>query len=304
MGKSLLGIELSKALNGEIVNADSRQVYKGMDIGTAKASAEEQTRIRHHLLSFLNPDEPFNISLFIKAANTAIEDVKNRGKLPILVGGSGQYIWGLLEGWQVPKVPPNLSIRSDLELQAKHRGPKTLYTLLSAVDPQVAYSIDPENERRVIRALELHFELRGRKKTHTKTPRTDKILIIGLTMSRELLYNKIDARVDIMILNGFLDEVRGLLDSGYSDTLASMSGVGYGELSSHIKGEIGLNEAIRRTKFRSHRFVRRQYNWFRHSDSRIKWLTSDGTELREGLKMVKSFIGSCDRIGNDKGDGQ
>ena len=304
MGKTLLGIELSKALNGEIINADSRQVYKGMDIGTAKASVGEQDGIRHHLLSFLNPDEPFSISLFIKAANTAIENVKKRGKLPILVGGSGQYIWGLLEGWKIPEVPPNLSIRSDLELQAKHRGIKPLYTLLSAVDPQGASTIDPANERRVIRALELHFELRGRKKASTKTPRTDKILIIGLTMSRELLYEKIDTRVDIMMLNGFLDEVRVLIDSGYSDTLASMSGVGYGELSSHIKGEIDLDEAIKRTKFRSHRLVRRQYNWFSHSDSRIKWLTSDGTELTEGLRMVKSFIDGCDRIGCDIGDSQ
>jgi tRNA dimethylallyltransferase len=303
VGKSLLGIQLSKALNGEIINADSRQVYKGLDIGTAKASVREQDGVRHHLLSFLTPDEPFNLSLFIKAANTAIEDVRNRGLLPILVGGSGQYIWGLLEGWQVPEIPPNLSIRSDLELQAKRKGPKALHTFLSAVDPLVASSIDPKNERRVIRALELHFQLKGHKKTIPRRSRTDKVLIVGLTMSRKPLYQKIDTRLDSMMQNGFLDEVKGLLDSGYSNTLASMSGVGYREMAAHIRGEIPLDEAIERTKFRSHRLVRRQYSWFRHSDPRIEWLTSDGTELRKGLKLVKSFISSCDRIVGEGGLG-
>ena len=273
-----------------------------MDIGTAKVNLEEQSEIRHHLLSFLNPDEPFNVSLFIRASNIAIENIRSRDKLPILVGGSGQYIWGLLEGWEVPKVPPNLTIRSNLESQAKKRGPKALHEFLSAVDPQVASSIDPKNARRIIRALELHFELKGRKKTRSRTHRNDRILIIGLTMDRSLLYQKIDARVDRMMEEGFLEEVKILLDSGYSHTLASMSGVGYLELASHIRGEVSLDEAIERTKFRSHRLVRRQYAWFHRTDPRIQWLTSDGTELTSGLEIAKSFVGNCDRIVSDRRD--
>ena len=271
-----------------------------MDIGTAKVSLEEQAKVRHHLLSFLNPDEPFNVALFIRASNKAIDNIRNRDKVPILVGGSGQYIWGLLEGWKIPEVPPNLSIRSNLEYQAKKRGPKTLHTFISAVNPRVASSIDANNERRIIRALELHFELKGRSNIRPRTPRNDRITIIGLTMDRSLLYQKIDRRVDKMMEKGFLEEVKNLLDSGYSHTLASMSGVGYLELASHIRGEVSLDEAIERTKFRSHRLVRRQYSWFHRTDPRIQWLTSDGTELTMGLEIAKSFISNCDRIVDDR----
>ena len=157
VGKTALAIELARKLDGEIINADSRQVYKGMDIGAAKPTSEERALIPHHLLDVHNPDETYSLALFLEHAHAAVEDVQTRNRLPILVGGSGQYVWAFLEGWQPPKVPPNPAIRADLEFQLKRRGVWPLFELLQAIDPQTAARIDPQNPRRVLRALEIHL---------------------------------------------------------------------------------------------------------------------------------------------------
>ncbi len=297
VGKSRLALHLARSLGGEIVNADSRQVYRGMDIGTAKPSAEERSLVPHHLLDIRNPDEEFSLALFLQLAKVAIQDIKTRSRIPLVVGGTGQYIWGLLEGWQVPKVAPNPGLRADLELQVQRRGPWALYQLLQAVDPEAAKKTDAKNPRRIIRALEIHFA-GGTKpsKPRAKTPRTEPSLVIGLTVDRQELYRRIDDRVDQMMAQGFLEEVKGLLEGGYSPELPSMSGVGYQEIAAHLEGELPLGEAVQRIKYRTHRIARHQYAWFRLKDPRIQWIEADGREMEVGLQMAREFLTRCDKI--------
>ncbi len=298
VGKTRLSLELAEAFGGEIVNADSRQVYRGMDIGTSKATAEERRRVAHHLLDVRDPDEEFNLAHFLELADKAIADVHGRGRLPILVGGSGQYVWALLEGWQVPAVPPDSALRADLELQAERRGAWALYQLLSAVAPDAARNVDPKNARRIIRALEIHFSL-GKKADagRVKKPREERLLVLGLTMERGELYRRIDERVEQMLRDGFVDEVKGLQEKGYGGELPSMSGVGYQELALHLRGEMELGEAAQQTKYRTHRIARHQYAWFRREDARIRWLESDGSEPEKAAGLVRELLGRCDRIG-------
>ena len=281
VGKTALALHLAAKLDGEIINADSRQVYRGMDIGTAKPSPEERALVPHHLLDVCDPDDTFSLALFLEQAHAAVDDVQNRGRLPLLVGGTGQYVWAFLEGWQVPKVAPNPALRADLELQLQRRGIWPLYELLQAVDPQTAERTDPQNPRRVIRALEVH--LSGGKRAAGNAGRKGarvNALILGLTMNREQLYSRIDGRVDEMLKQGFLDEVRCLLDRGYPTSLPAMSGVGYQELAAHLSGELTLEEAVQRIKFRTHGVARRQYNWFRLEDTRIQWLQASDSISR------------------------
>jgi tRNA dimethylallyltransferase len=303
VGKTRLSLALAEEFGGEIINADSRQVYKGMDVGTAKATVEERSKVIHHLLDIRNPDEPFNLAHFLDLANKSISDVQHRGQIPILVGGSGQYLWGLLEGWDVPTVPPNDALRADLELQAERRGTWVLHQLLTAIDPDVAAKVDAKNTRRVIRALEIHFAGRAKKNTRkTKSPRDDRLLVIGLMVDRSELYHRIDDRVDLMIRQGFKEEVQTLIEEGFSMSLPCMSGVGYQELAMHIKGEIELDEAIQRIKYRTHRIARHQNAWFRRDDTRIRWLKSDGSEIQEGKALLQKHLTCCDKIESlDKG---
>ena len=297
MGKSRLALHLAQALGGEIVNADSRQVYRRMDIGTAKPSAEERALVPHHLLDIRNPDEEFSLALFLELANESVADIHRRGRLPIMVGGTGQYVWALLEGWQVPKVSPNSDLRADLELQARQRGAWALYQLLQAADPKAAKRIDPKNARRIIRALEIHLTSGSRpSQRRAKKLRRESVFIIGLTNDRKELYRRIDARVDQMVASGFVEEVRALLDLGYAPELPAMSGVGYQEIALHLRGEITLEEAVQRTKYRTHRIARRQYAWFRLEDPRIHWMEADGTELEAGLRLAREFAIRCDKI--------
>ena len=291
MGKTRLALHLSQRLGGEIINADSRQVYRGLDIGTAKATAAERSLVPHHLLDICNPDETFGLALFLQQAKAAVEEVRRRNHVPLLVGGTGQYVWGLLEGWQLPKVAPNPALRADLELQVQRRGLWPLYQLLQAVDPQTAERTDPKNPRRVIRALEVH--LSGATKASKKSKRvtdTGPLLIIGLTTCREELYRRIDDRVDRMMAQDFLNEVESLIQQGYSPDLPSMSGAGYKELAAHLKGDLSLEEAIQRIKVRTHKIARHQYAWFRLKDPRIQWLDANGQEAEAALQIAEDFL--------------
>ena len=297
MGKSRLALHLAESLDGEIINADSRQIYKYMDIGTAKPPDEERVRVPHHLFDIREPDEEYSLAVFLEMANHTINDIKSRDKLPIAVGGSGQYIWALLEGWQIPAVAPNVSLRADLEFQVQRRGPWALYQLLQAVNPKKAEKIDPKNARRIIRALEVHFTPGSKSPQFgAMEPRPETIMIIGLTTDRSELYCRIDRRVDEMMSSGFVGEVQTLLDMGYSPQLSSMSGVGYHEVASYLWGSTALGDAVQQIKYRTHRIARRQYTWFRLKDQRIRWLQSDGEELNVGRNMAQAFIMECDKI--------
>ena len=291
VGKTRLALHLAQRLGGEIINADSRQVYRGLDIGTAKATATERSLVPHHLLDICDPDETFSLALFLQQAKAAVEKVSKRNHVPLLVGGSGQYIWGFLEGWELPKVAPNPALRADLELQLERRGLWPLYQLLQAVDPKTAERTDPKNPRRVIRALEVH--LSGATKASKKSTRateTQPSLVIGLTTCREELYRRIDDRVDRMMAQGFLNEVDRLIQEGYSLDLPSMSGAGYKELAAHLKGELSLEDAVQRIKVRTHNIARHQYAWFRLKDPRIQWLDTNGQEAEAALQIAEDFL--------------
>ncbi len=296
-GKSALALTLARKLNGEIINADSRQVYRGMDVGTAKPTPEERSLVPHRLFDIRDPDDTYSLALFLDNARDAVDDVQNRDRLPILVGGSGQYVWAFLEGWQPPKVPPNPAVRADLEFQLKRRGVWPLFELLQAIDPATAERTDPQNPRRVLRALEIHL---SGGKNHAANPRPKNpdvnALVIGLTMNREDLYAHIDRRVDDMIQRGFVEEVRSLLNGGLDPTLPAMSGVGYQELASHLSGEISLEDAVQRIKYRTHGIARRQYAWFRLEDPRIRWLQATDNPTEQALSIARDYLNSCATI--------
>ena len=272
IGKTHLALHLAQAFNGEIVSADSRQVYRYMDIGTAKPEPAALSLVPHHLIGIINPDEDFNLTRYQALANQAIGDIQQRGKLPFLAGGTGQYVWALLEGWEAPQVPPDPEFRHDLEEMAANTGPAALYQQLEEIDPDAARKIDPRNVRRVIRALEVY------QKTNVpfsqlkckEAPFFD-ALIIGITADRTELHRRIDQRVDEMIERGLVTEVEKLLDMGYDFALPAMSSIGYKQIGMFLRGEFTLAGATQQIKFESHRFVRHQYTWFRLKDERIRW---------------------------------
>ena len=290
-GKSALALHLAETLAGEIINADSRQVYRYMDIGTAKPPPEDFTRVPHHLYNLVDPDESFNLALYLEQANLAVDDIFSRSRVPILVGGSGLYVWGFLEGMAIPHVPPNPDLRARLESEAAALGPQSLHDRLNSVDPDAAASIDPRNVRRVIRALEV-FEVSGVpfSKQVSKKGLDYPTLVIGLTAPRETLHLRSDTRVDSMIESGFVDEVADLLERGYGLGLPSMSGVGYKQLGSYLNGDCTIEEATQKTKTETHRLIRHQSAWFKPNDPRIDWY--DITENFTGpiTQLAQEFI--------------
>ena len=276
-GKSDIALKIALRHGGEIVGADSRQVYRGMDIGTAKPSLEHRVAVRHHMVDIVDPDEPYSIALYLRQARRSIADILGRGKLPVVAGGSGQYVWGLLEGWQIPETPPSPALRAELEARAASEGGDALYRELSESDPEAAKRIDPLNIRRVIRALELRMTSPGAVSPMRKVPPPFDPVLVGLNLPRAELYGRIDARVDAMIEAGWLAEVRTLIDRGFSLDLPSMSSLGYGELGSCLQGQMELEEAVRMIKTRTHRFARQQHAWFRSDDERIAWFDASGS---------------------------
>lgn len=269
VGKTRLAVQLARKFNGEIINADSRQIYRFMDIGTAKPTKEEQTLVPHHLIDIINPDEDFSLPAYQQLAYKAISDIQSRSKLPFLVGGTGQYIWAVLEGWLVPKVPPDIEFRRNLEHKAESNASE-LYQELLSLDPVAAGKIDPRNVRRVIRALEVSRQ-KPFPQSKGKVPPPFESSIIGLTMERKELYRCVDARVDEMMKCDFVEEVKKLTEMGYSLTLPSMSSIGYREIGKYLQGKMTLEEAIYKIKTGTHRFIRHQYAWFRLKDERIRW---------------------------------
>lgn len=292
VGKTEISIQLAERLNGEIVSADSRLFYRGMDIGTAKPTREERARAPHHLIDIAGPDETLSLAVFQQKAREAIADIRTRNKLPFLVGGTGQYVRAVTEGWVPPEVPPNEELRGELEKWKMERGINWLYEKLKSLDPEAAEGIDPRNVRRTIRALEVILST-GKKFSEQRGQGDSpyRLVTIGLTRPREELYRRVDARIESMFANGFLDEVKGLLDKGYSPSLPTMSAIGYRECVGVIQGELTEEQAKVRMRRGTRVFVRRQANWFRESDPKIAWFkVEDGV----GDKIEKTIRRSVD----------
>jgi tRNA dimethylallyltransferase len=291
IGKSRLALHLAAAFNGEIISADSRQVYRYMDIGTAKPTTAELALVPHHLIDCVNPDVSFSLADYQDKANQAIDDIHRRGKLPFLVGGTGLYVKAVLEGWQIPRVSPDEEFRYNVEKRVKERSNDEIYQELVIADPDAAVKIDRRNVRRVIRALEVHakageaFSRLGRKIPPAFTP-----YIIGLTAERSALYHIVDQRVDKMIERGLIQEVENLLKKGYDFSLPSMSGIGYRQIGQFLKGELTLEAATQKIKTETHRFIRHQYAWFRLSDESIHWYDIGHTDDSEIEKTLKEFL--------------
>ena len=285
VGKSALAMRLAREFDGEIIGADSRQVYRHISIGTAKPSDADRAEIPHHLVDSIEPDERYSLALFLRDAKRIILNAKEMpGRLQLVVGGTGQYVWGLIEGWQVPEVNPNAELRETLELRMESEGMEALYEELRRVDAEAAEQVDGRNPRRVIRALEIALtrmvdaHSRGdADEMPRKIPPDYDAMVAGLTMERSALYERIDARIDAQMAAGWLDEARGLRELGFGLAgskrgTAALSGLGYGELMRHLDGEMALDEAVQRIKYRTHRYARQQYAWFRLGDERIRWL--------------------------------
>lgn len=292
-GKSAIALELAQRLGGEIVNADSRQVYRGMDVGTAKPSPAEQRIVRHHLLDVADPREGYSLALYQRQAKEVLDSIWARDSFAWLVGGTAQYVWALLEAWAVPDVEPDADLRAALEAFAAEHGWEALHQRLAAVDPLAASRLDGRNVRRVIRALEV-FEKSGAPISawQAKGAPDFEYLLFGVTRPREELYRRIDQRVDAMFEDGLIEEVRKLLAAGVQADAPAMSSIGYGETVRYLHGKLTLAEAIEKTKFGSHRLARGQEQWFRKDDKRISWVRdADDIDLQANI-----FTGACTNV--------
>jgi tRNA dimethylallyltransferase len=293
VGKTELAIQLAEKLNGEIVSADSRLFYRGMDIGTAKPSREEMARVPHYLIDIVNPDETLSLAVFQQKAKEIIADIHARGKLPFLVGGTGQYVRAVTQGWTPPEVTQNARMRDELEriASSEEKGAEWLHARLQSLDPDSAEKIDARNERRTIRALEVILTT-GRKFSEQRgqVDSPYHLITIGLTRPRPELYERVDQRINAMFANGFEDEVKGLLESGYPPTLPSMSAIGYRECIHVVNDEWSIEQAKVEMRRATRSFVRRQANWFKESDPNIVWFKVEDGVGKEIEKYIRQLI--------------
>jgi tRNA dimethylallyltransferase len=299
VGKTALSLHLAEAFDGEIVSADSRSFYRGMDVGTAKPTREDRARVRHHLIDIADPDETVGLAEYKDAAYAAIDDIHARGKLPLLVGGTGQYVQAVVEGWRIPRVAPHPGLREELERKAERESPYALHDWLKRLDPEGAQGIHPHNVRRVVRALEVCL-VTGQpiSDQQGKEPPPYHIFQIGLTMDREALYARADRRLQRMIEAGLLEEVQRLVAQGYDWSLPAMSAVGYAEFQPCFEGRrpelvLGmatLDEVIAEIESDLHRLIRHQYNWFSLDDSGIRWFDVTRTTYEEIEAVVRRWL--------------
>jgi tRNA dimethylallyltransferase len=290
-GKTVLSILVAQSLGGEIVSADSRQIYRRMDIGTAKPTPAERAAVPHHLIDVVAPDEPYALAQYQRAAYDAINSIQARGKLALLVGGTGQYITAVIEGWEIPEVPPNPTLRAELEAFADEHGPRALHDRLRDFDPAAAERIDYRNVRRVIRALEVGIET-GTPITALQRKATPpfRVLQLGITLPRPQLYAQADARIDRMIESGLLAEVRGLLEAGYTWVCPAMSGLGYAQWRLYLNGRMPYEDAVAAIRRDTRAFIRRQYAWFNGHDTGIHWLDVTRTTPDDVLRRVHNWL--------------
>jgi len=277
-GKSDIGVQVAAHVDGEIVSADSMLVYRGMDIGTAKPTIFKMGGIPHHLIDIVEPDQEYNVALFQQQARCIIKGIISRDKIPLLVGGTGLYIRAVIDDYDFSDTEGNESYRKALQNEAVENGPESLHKRLSEVDPLAASKLHPRDVRRVIRALEVHQHTgRPISSYHTLDQpgqQSYNLMMFGLTMDRETLYRRIEQRVDLMLADGLVEEVKKLINMGFSTELSSMRGLGYKEIAAHLTGEMSLTQAVDILKRNTRRFAKRQMTWFRRDD-RIKWFSVD-----------------------------
>lgn len=290
-GKTSLAVGLAKKINGEIISADSMQVYKYMNIGTAKASKEEQEGIVHHLLDIIEPDDQFNSFVFQEKAKKAIEEITNKNKIPIIVGGTGFYIQSIVYDIQFEDVKIDQEFRDELQNIAHEKGNEMLHKMLEEVDPESFHKIHPNNVKRVIRALEFYKQTNGPISAHNKTEKEKispyNLLFYVLNMDRNILYNRIDSRVDQMFEKGLVAEVESLMEMGYKKDLVSMQGLGYKEIIAFLEGKYDLDTAKYILKRDTRHFAKRQLTWFRR-EKNIKWIEIDQFDFN--IEKIRSKI--------------
>ncbi len=290
VGKTELSLTLCERFNGEIIGADSRQIYRLMDIGTAKPSRAEMQRVPHHLINIRNPDDVLTVAEYQRLAYATIDAIHQRGKVPFLVGGTTLYLRAVVNGLHIPEVPPNPDLRAELEAQLVQEGVAGLFARLQAIDPASAAVIDSQNPRRVVRALEIVLTT-GRSKVELEgeSPPPYRILQIGLTRQREPLYRRIDQRVDQMIEQGLVEETRRLLELGFAPTLPAMTSLGYREIAAYLRGKMTLADAATTIKTETHRFVRRQETFFRKMQG-VTWVDAAGEHLASIPRLIRAFL--------------
>ncbi|MFH2063949.1 MAG: tRNA (adenosine(37)-N6)-dimethylallyltransferase MiaA [Pseudomonadota bacterium] len=290
IGKTAAAIELARIFSGEIISADSMQVYREMDIGTAKPTRTEQESVPHHMINLVNPDEPFDAAVFAAMADSVITSLVQQGRLPFVVGGTGLYIKALIHGLSRAR-PADANVLSRLKQEAKQSGPEALHQRLEKCDPEAAKKIHPHDAFRIIRALEI-FEATGNPITsfHEKHQFADtkyQTLKICLSAEREELYSRINQRVDIMLEQGLLAEVEQLLRKGYTADLKSMQSLGYRHMTEFLSGKTPWEETVHNMKQDTRRYAKRQLTWFK-ADPEIKWFTKDQIDDIRG--EIRSFL--------------
>lgn len=286
VGKTETGILVAKTINGEIISGDSIQVYKSMDIGTAKPSNEEMSGIPHYMIDIINPDEDFNVAIFQKQVEKYIELINQREKIPIVVGGTGLYVRSVIDHYDFTPPGGSSEKRDELQMLAEKHGNEYLLETLTKVDPVAASKIHANDTRRLIRALEVYYTL-GKPISDFQYNRDDlnpkyRLAYYGLNMDREKLYSRIEQRVDIMISRGLVNEVKGLMDKGYGLHNTSMQAIGYKEIVDYLNGRTTIQQAVELIKQNTRRFAKRQLTWFRR-DKRIKWKNVDEYQSMENI---------------------
>lgn len=293
VGKTRLSLSLAREYGAEILSGDSMQVYRGMDIGTAKATAEERALVKHHLIDIVEPDYPFSAAEFQERAASLIEDIDARGKLPFLVGGTGLYVESVCYRYGFTPGGADEPYREELRRFAETHGAEALRGRLREVDPAAAERLHPNDTRRIIRALEV-YRLTGKPLSEHLREQTRespyRLCLIGLTMDRALLYKRIEERIDDMLRDGLVDEVRNLLAAGYTRDLVSIQGLGYKEIAAYLEGETDLSAAVAALKQNTRRFAKRQLSWFRHMRE-IEWVdVGDGGNFCAHAEAIHGII--------------
>lgn len=297
VGKTELSLRLCEQFNGAVVGADSRQIYTGMDIGTAKPTVAEQARVPHHLIDLCAPDAPFTLADYQTLAYATINRLHQQGKIPFLVGGTALYVRAVVEGLRIPEVPPNPALRAELEALLAAEGREALFARLQALDPATAAVIDRLNPRRLLRALEIVMST-GQSKVALEgaQPPPYRILQIGLDRDRSVLYDRINRRVDQMMADGLIAETEHLLAQGYRPPLPAITSLGYREIIAYLAGELPLAAAVEKIKTETHRYVRHQYTWFRKMPA-IVWFDLDQNSAEKIAERVAYFLATASSLG-------